>query len=127
MEGGFDPDDRRTFDWSKAAPENQGIALMRTLISIRNKYPALRTGSYMTLTINDTQNIYAFGRMDRTNRIAVVLNNDSTSHQVNFPVHKLEIPDGTILKNEITNESIPVIDGQISVTIPGHYGAILVY
>jgi len=48
MQGGADPDNRRTFDWSQATTGNAAVALTQQLIRIRDQYPALRTGSFMT-------------------------------------------------------------------------------
>ncbi|HYU73720.1 MAG TPA: alpha-amylase family glycosyl hydrolase [Ktedonobacteraceae bacterium] len=44
MQGGADPDDRRTFDWSQGNTSNSAVALFQKLISIRNTYSALRNG-----------------------------------------------------------------------------------
>jgi alpha-glucosidase len=55
------------------------VALTQKLISIRKAFPALRTGSFLTLGTDDTNKIYAFGRMDQNNRIAVVPNDDSVA------------------------------------------------
>src|SRR5579885_188230 len=70
MQGGSDPDDRRTFDWSRATEHDPAVALTHRLVAIRNRYPALRTGSYMTLLADDAHRIYAFGRFDADHRIA---------------------------------------------------------
>ncbi|HZR39024.1 MAG TPA: glycoside hydrolase family 13 protein [Ktedonobacteraceae bacterium] len=126
MQGGADPDDRRTFDWSQGTSSNSAVALFHKLITIRNTYSALRTGSFITLLTDNTNNVYAFGRMDQNNRIAVVLNNDSTSHTVSIPAYQLSIANGSTLTDKITGNSYTVQGGQISLTLQGHYGAILV-
>ena len=59
MQGGADPDNRRTFDWTQGSTSNSAVALTQKLISIRNTYPALRTGSFMTLLTDDTDQIYS--------------------------------------------------------------------
>jgi alpha-glucosidase len=126
MQGAADPDSRRTFDWSQATTGNSAVALMQKLISIRNTYPALRTGSFMTLATNDTTKLYAYGRMDANNRIAVVLNNDSTTHTYTIPVYQLSIPDGTTMTDKITGSTYTVSGGNVTLNVMGHYGAILV-
>ncbi len=68
MRGGADPDDRRTFDWSQMNSGNAAIALFYTLIVMRETYPALRTGSFMTLLADDANKVCSFGRMDQKNR-----------------------------------------------------------
>jgi alpha-glucosidase len=126
MQGGADPDDRRTFDWTQGTTSNSAVALTQKLISIRNSYPALRTGSFMTLLTDDTNKIYSYGRFDNTNRIAVVLNNDSTSHTVTVPVYQMSVTNGSILTDKITGNTYTVSNGYVTVTVNGHYGAILV-
>ncbi len=124
MQGGADPDNRRTFDWSKATTANSAVALTKKLIGIRNAYPALRTGSFITL--GTTPTMYAYGRMDRNNRIAVVLNNDSVSHSYTVPAYQLSMANGSVVTDKITGASYTVTNGTVTVTVPGHYGAILV-
>ena len=125
MQGGADPDNRRTFDWTQATLSNSAVALTSQLIAIRNAYPALRTGSFMTLITDDTNHIYAFGRFDQTNRIAVVLNNDSVSHSVTVPVWQLSMVDGSSVTDQLSGQSYVVSSGQVTVNVNGHYGAIL--
>ena len=125
MQGGADPDNRRTFDWSQATLSNSAVALTSKLIAIRNAYPALRTGSFMTLITDDTNHIYAYGRFDQTNRIAVVLNNDSVSHSVTVPVWQLSMVDGSSVTDQLSGQSYVVSSGQVTVNVNGHYGAIL--
>ena len=84
-QGGNDPDNRRTFDWTQANTGNSAVALTQKLISIRNQYPQLRTGSYKTLLVDTTNHIYAFGRWDANHRIAVVLNNTSSTRNRDDP------------------------------------------
>ena len=125
MQGGADPDNRRTFDWTQATTANSAVALTQKLIAIRNRYPALRTGSFMTLITDDTNHIYAYGRFDQTNRIAVVLNNDSVSHRVTVPVWQLSMVDGSSATDQLNGQSYVVSSGLVTVNVNGHYGAIL--
>jgi alpha-glucosidase len=125
MQGGADPDNRRTFDWSQATTSNSAIALTQKLIAIRNQFPALQTGSFKTLITDDTNKIYSYGRFDTTNRIDVVLNNDSVSHTVTVPVWQLSMINGSTVTDKITNRTYTVQNGTVTVTVDGHYGAIL--
>ena len=125
MQGGADPDNRRTFDWSTGSITNSAVALTQKLIAIRNAYPALRTGSFMTLLTDDTNKLYSYGRFDATNRLAIALNNDSVAHTVNVPVGQLSVINGSHLTELISGTQYTVQNGQVSVTVNGHYGAIL--
>ncbi len=125
MQGGADPDNRRTFDWSTGSITNSAVALTQKLTTIRNAYPALRTGSFMTLLTDDANKLYAYGRFDATNRIAVALNNDSVSHTVTVPVWQLSMTNGSTVTELISGTHYTVQNGQVSVAVNGHYGAIL--
>jgi alpha-glucosidase len=125
MQGGADPDNRRTFDWTVGSITNSAVALTQKLTTIRNSYPALRTGSFMTLLTDDTNKLYAYGRFDTTNRIAVVLNNDTVAHTVTVPVGQMSVTNGSHLTELISGTQYTVQNGTVSVTVNGHYGAIL--
>jgi alpha-glucosidase len=126
MQGGADPDNRRTFDWTLGNLNNSAVALAHKLIAIRNAYPALRTGSFMTLLTDDTNKLYAYGRFDATNRIAVALNNDTVAHTVTLPVFQLSMTNGSTVTDQISGQQYSVQNGLVTVTVNGHYGAILV-
>ncbi len=125
IQGGADPDNRRTFDWTVGTSTNSAVALTQKLIAIRNAYPALRTGSFMTLLTDDTNKLYAYGRFDASNRIAVALNNDTVAHTVSIPVYQLSVTNGSTMTDKITGTVYTVANGQVSVTVNGHYGLIL--
>jgi alpha-glucosidase len=125
MQGGADPDDRRTFDWSRATTANAAVALTHKLVTVRNRYPALRTGSYMTLLADDTHHIYAFGRFDAKNRIVVVLNRGSEPQTVTIPAYQLSMTNGSRVTDVLTGDTYQVSHGDLEVSIKGRYGAIL--
>ncbi|HVS75681.1 MAG TPA: glycoside hydrolase family 13 protein, partial [Steroidobacteraceae bacterium] len=125
MQGGNDPDDRRTFDWSRASSRNTAVALTHGLATIRDRYPALRTGSYMTLLADDARHIYAFGRFDAHHRIAVVLNDSSGARSVTIPAWQLSMANGSGATDLLTGGTYRVRNGNLTVRVKGHYGAIL--
>ena len=125
MPGGADPDDRRTFDWSRANTGDPPVALTHKLVSIRNRYTALRTGSYMTLVRDDARRIYAFGRFDAHHRIAVVLNDAGHAQAVTLPAYRLSMTNGSRVVDLLTGDIYRVSDGTLTVKIKRRYGAIL--
>ena len=125
MRGGPDPDDRRTFDWSRANLGDAGVALAHRLIVIRERYPALRTGSFMTLLTDDRNRVYSFGRFDAGNRIAVVLNDAPDTRMVTIPAWQLSMSNGSRVTDLLTGSRYRVINGSLTVTVDGDYGAIL--
>jgi alpha-glucosidase len=125
MQGGNDPDDRRTFDWARATLGNATVALTHELASIRNRYAALRTGSYMTLLTDDVHHIYAFGRFDADHRIAVVLSNAGDTQTVTLPAYQLGMTNGSRATDLLTGDIYQVSNGNLTVRVKGSYGAIL--
>ncbi|MFC5740181.1 glycoside hydrolase family 13 protein [Dyella tabacisoli] len=125
MQGGSDPDNRRTFDWSTGSSTNSAVALTQKLTGIRQQYAALRTGSFMTLLTDDNNRIYSYGRLDQNHRIAVALNNDSTSHTVTVPVWKMSMSNGSSVTDLLSGNQYTVSNGNVTLTVNGHYGAIL--
>lgn len=125
MQGGNDPDNRRTFDWTQGTTTNAAVALTQKLIAIRNQYAALRTGSFMSLLTDDTNKLYAYGRFDQSHRIAVALNNDSTSHTVTVPVWQLSMTNGSTVTDLLSGNTYTVSGGNVTLAVNGHYGAIL--
>ncbi len=126
MMGATDPDCRRTMDWTQATLSNPAVALTKKLIGIRKKYSALRTGSFMTLLTDDANGIYAYARLDKAKRITVVLNNDTVSHLETVPVAPAGITNGAVLTDAVSGSVSTVSGGSVTVTVKGHYGAILV-
>jgi alpha-glucosidase len=126
MRGATDPDDRRTFDWSQASTANPGVALYQKLIALRRGYAALSTGSYMTLLADDSSNIFAFGRMDKQNRIAVALNNNDAAQTVKIPVYQLSMPNGSKVTDKLSGQTYTIVNGEVTVSVPAHGGVVLV-
>ncbi len=110
---------------SRANIGNPAVALTHRLASIRNRYPQLRTGSYLTLLADDARHVYAFGRFDATHRIAVVLNDDSVDRNVTVPAYQLSMTDGSRVEDLLTGDTYRVSDGRLTVRVGKHYGAIL--
>ena len=79
----------------------------------------------MNLLADDSNKLFAYGRFDATNRIAVALNNDSVSHTVTVPVWQLSVTNGSTLTDLLSGTAYTVQNGQVAVTVNGHYGAIL--
>lgn len=125
MQGGNDPDNRRSFDWTQGTTTNAAVALTQKLIAIRNQYAALRTGSFMSLLTDDGNKLYAYGRFDASHRVAVALNNDSNSHTITVPVWQLSMTNGSTVTDLLSGNTYTVSGGNVTVAVNGHYGAIL--
>ena len=135
MGGGTnDAGKRWTFDWSQVANGGNSVfQLYQQLIALRHEYSALRDGSFMTLVADNNTNVYSFARTDANNRIIVVLNNSNTTQTETISAAAAGCPEGstltniTPLVNGVTEPSSYTVDsnGNISVTLDGHYATIL--
>jgi alpha-glucosidase len=121
-EGDKDPDCRRTFSWDESKWNKELRNLYKKLIGLRNKYKALRTGSFETLYMNDEKNIYAFSRYDGNNKILVILNGGEKCN-LKLPVWKMDMKNNTAteliygykynIKNGILETEIKAKDGLV--------------
>jgi len=130
MTGDKDPDCRRTFNWNYNKSEHL-VSLYKKLGQLRKDNSALRRGSFETVLIDDNNEIYSYSRMDKKNRVLVVLNNSSSTKTVTVNVAKLGLEKGAVLRDELNNTSLSprslTVDANMNITLPvyGHYGAIL--
>ncbi len=91
MEGGHDPDCRRAFPWHRPEAWNRGLlAHHRSLIALRHRHPALRSGSYHR--VHADRDTYVFLRRGEDEAILVGVNVAEGSRRVAFP---LDLPPGT--------------------------------
>jgi cyclomaltodextrinase len=140
MWGANDPDDRKPMLWpdidyedevvnpdgSKRRPDkvavNQDLQQhYKTLISLRNKYSALRVGDFNTLLTDDKRGLYGFERTHQRQRIWVVLNNSSVEHKI-----RLANPDKLAFRDVLGNLPVKHQNKEILVAIPAKWGAVLV-
>ena len=80
--GWTDPDNRRTYPWGR---EDHGlIALHRSLAELRRRYPALRTGSFMSLCSGTGYISYA--RFDESDLLVIACNNADEAQTLTIPL-----------------------------------------
>ena len=119
MMGAHDPDCRRPFDWDYTLnPEK--VALRdhyKKLIEIRKENSSLRTGSFDTLIADGM--IYGYSRSDENSSIAIILNNDTKSHNIKIPFGVDNLLD------LLSGKSYTVKDGIVEIELPAMSGAIL--
>lgn len=137
--GANDPDDRKPMLWpdidyanevylpdgTKRSPDkveiNQELKIhYKTLIDIRNTYPALREGSFKTILVDDTQDLYGFERELNGQRIWVVFNNSSDLRQI-----KLDKPNSDSFKHVFGKPSLDQTASNISFELAAKSAAIL--
>ena len=79
----------------------------------------------MTLWVDDTRHIYAFGRFDADHRIAMVLDNSSHGETVTLPAWQLSMTRGSWVTDLLTGNAYRVVNGNLTVSVNGRDGVIL--
>lgn len=118
LEGGKDPDCRRTFPWEESRWNSELHDWVKKLVSLRKRSPALRRGSLQSILVDDARSCCAFLRQLGDERLLVVINSSSNRRQLHLPVEKLGWKDGTIVHNLLDSNEMTVSAGSLLVTIP---------
>lgn len=117
MEGGEDPECRRTFCWDKKTQNRDLRTFYRELIRLRRENESLRRGDFKVV---HTDNAFCFIRELRKEAIMVLLNNSADDKRVKIPMEN-----AWELKT-ISGEKPVLHEGHISVEVPawgfGVYG-----
>lgn len=123
LEGGKDPDDRRTYPWGQ---EDQSLLdFYRTLARIRHATPALRTGDWRTLNAPNSGDTYAFARKDGASVAVVAFNRGGSDTTLDLALGDL-VPDGTVLHDQLrTGTTYTVQGGKINLGVNARWGALL--
>jgi glycosidase len=74
MEGGKDPDCRRTMIWDEAKQDRELLAEMKKLIQMRNENPVFTNGDFEIVEMNN-RHLFVFTRQFKNHQAVVVLNN----------------------------------------------------
>jgi cyclomaltodextrinase len=74
MEGGPDPDCRRTMVWDERYQGKNLLETYRDAIKLRKQYPVFRHGDFETVLVSDTTHVYAFARSTAEATALVVMN-----------------------------------------------------
>lgn len=101
----------------------------KRLISIRNEYPALRTGDRTTLHRHNDNGTYAFARTHTAGDLVVAMNNGDQPRTVtvpNLPGESIPWPDGTHVTDVLGGGTYTVDAGEIVLSLDAMTGAVLV-
>jgi cyclomaltodextrinase len=118
MPGGKDPECRAAFNWNPETWLEELRGWLRTLISLRKRYVALRRGSYKRVLVDDRRNVYAFARTLGDETLLVVLNASAAQRHLRLPVKELGWKDGLILHNLLGFEEYIVSGDNLVVSVP---------
>jgi cyclomaltodextrinase len=118
MTGGKDPECRAAFNWDPESWLEELRGWLRTLISLRKRYVALRRGAYQRVLADDRRNVYVFARTLGDDAVLVALNASAAQRHLRVPVKELGWKDGLILHNLLGFEEYVVSGDNLVVSVP---------
>ncbi len=95
MWGADDPTNRKPMLWTDQEPYDapefnavdvEQLTFYTGVISLRNTQAALRVGSFRTLLVDDDNDVWAFARIHRRERVVVVLNGSNVARRLRLPI-----------------------------------------
>lgn len=123
MCGWTDPDNRRTYPWTR---EDRDLILFhRDIIRIHKDNEVLKRGSVMFLY--GAYKVVAYGRFNRKDKMVIALNNSYEEVQLNLKVDRLGVLHGDIMRQvmltteefyEMEPKAYKVEHGLLSITMP---------
>ena len=130
MCGWTDPDSRRPFPWNNM--DHEMVEFYKYMGGIHRVNPALRKGSFKFLRYD--YGLLMYGRFVEDNRMAVVINNNDRSIDVDIPVWQLGIENGAEMRRIMSTSAKGYNVGPIYYMVKGGkirvhvhaYGSILV-
>ncbi len=121
LEGKGDPDCRRAFPWQEADWDLDLKLWIKTLVSLRKRFPALRRGDFQRLAAED--GLLAYARILGEEKIITAINATGRTHRMDIPCTLLGWNDGRTVQNLVNQEKSKVGSGQLSVNLPPWSGA----
>lgn len=84
MDGGHDPDCRKSFPWDESKWDHDLLAYAKTCIALRKKHKVLRRGEYKRVHTED--NVMVYAREDKGETITVAFNASNESKNIHLKV-----------------------------------------
>lgn len=119
LTGGHDPDCRKTMIWDKSEQDRELFNFYKQIIHLRNRYAALRTGSFSFLSAMKGTKQIAYERRNEQDHFVIIMNaaNQEASIQVALPKGSWT----DISKEEMTNKQ----EGLQTMTLAAYHYTIL--
>ncbi len=121
LEGGDDPDCRRTFPWDEAAWDKDLRGHVQTLIAFRETHEVLQRGALVTLYAEG--DVYAFARVLGSG-VAITVVNRGEEVSVSLPVWTLGLDD-VALTSLLNDQKIEAEEGKLELHLPKHSSVVL--
>lgn len=124
MEGGRDPDCRRSFTWEAGRWNRDLRDYFKRCIALRKSHPALRRGEFRRLLAQ--RDLYCFGRRLDGETVVCALNTGASPHPLDIPVEEY-LPARTVLHGAWDEGEARVRAGRLAgLTLPPRSGVVLV-
>lgn len=123
MTGGNDPDCRKCMEWDESKQDRKLFAFYQSMIALRKRCSALRTGSFRFLHAKPNDTRLAYERSDAADRLVVIMNAHEEARSIT-----LQLPAGQWIveaasKGERLGQMLAVDPAADAVTLPlGGYG-----
>ena len=124
LNGGHDPDCRKSFLWDESAWDKDLLAFAKAAIALRHKHPALRRGTYNRLYADGGLYIFARYYLDET--IVIALNAGETDEDVKFSTSAISLPDEQLV-TLLGSREARVQGGICKLSIPARSAAVWMY
>lgn len=118
VDGGADPDNRRTFPWGELdlAERADMLSFHRAMAGLRRAMPCLKTGSYCELLADEAEGAFAFARFDDEGAAVTLVRRKGTAlSDFSLPVWALGIGDGAVFTDPLTGARVEVVGGRLPV------------
>ena len=119
MDGGHDPDCRKSFPWDESKWDHDLHDHLKALITLRKAHPILRTGEYKKLYAEP--GVMVFERSDAKEKLIGVINASESTRQVEVPREAGGKPQ--VLFGQAS--SITSKDGRVQFTVSARTGIIV--
>jgi cyclomaltodextrinase / maltogenic alpha-amylase / neopullulanase len=86
LQGGSDPDNRRTFPWDESRWDHDLRAFYQSCIAMRQAHPALRTGEFSILHAEG--DVLSFLRHNEHEKIIVIFNRGNSAYHANIDLRQ---------------------------------------
>jgi neopullulanase len=124
MEGGRDPDCRRSFSWDEKSWDHELLADFRRFIALRHAHPVLRRGDFATL--HAKQYTYACARIGPEEIIVVAFNMGTKAARIELDMQDFT-PDGAVLTEAWTQATLPVVGETLTLKLAPMSARVLIY
>lgn len=104
LQGEKDPDCRRAFPWDQSEWNLELLYWVKTLVSLRNRFPAIRRGKFKSIFSDNKSGHYVFSRNLEEEQIVIAINASDKSQLIDIPVSDLGWEDNRQVLDLFTNK-----------------------